>query len=103
MAEFADQRESIGASGPTASPRLKTVWWSIRSTSTRHDFPDESCLPDKLYRGQLRPWHHSCLYPCGGFLREVSQWLTLREGNLHVHHGACDHLPQCSGPWDLHD
>src|SRR6516162_11346062 len=51
----------------------------------------------------LAPWHHSCLYPFGGFLREVGQWLTLREGNLHVHHGACDHLPQSSGPWDLHD
>src|SRR6516225_4050932 len=38
-----------------------------------------------------------------GFLREVSRRLTLREGNLHVHHGACDHLPQSSGPWDLHD
>src|SRR6516162_2561985 len=60
-----------------------------------------ACLT--TYRGQFRPWHRSCLYPLGGFLREVSQWLTLREGNLHVHHGAGDHLPQSSGPWDLHD
>ena len=30
---------STGASGPTASPRLKTLWWSVRSTSSRHYFP----------------------------------------------------------------
>ena len=27
---------STGASGPTASQRLKTLWWSVRSTSSRH-------------------------------------------------------------------
>ena len=37
IAELADQRDD--ASGPTASQRLKTLWWSVRSTSSRHYFP----------------------------------------------------------------
>jgi hypothetical protein len=53
MADLADQRDDAPyiyrrQRRPTASQRLKTFWWSVRSTSSRHYSPDENRLPDKL-------------------------------------------------------
>ena len=67
------------ASGPTAPQRLKTLWWGVRSTSSRHFFPKMKIARLTNLSPRVSALASLLLVSLWG-LHVVSRWLTPKLG-----------------------